>query len=270
MSNFIPSKIIKVIPRDPPWINGDIKRMLNRQQRLYKNYKRHGLKPEDKVRVDRFRDECNIAVQNAKKSYLEKMGKKLADPKNCQKSYWKILHRVMNRCRAPKIPPLFKNGIFIVDAKKKACEFIKYFSAQCKLLVNTSTLPEFQYLTDKRLSNILLTNDDILPLIRGLNKNKASGSDQISARMLSLCDDSIILPLKLIFQNILETGVYPEKWKLANVTPIHKKGSKQLVSNYRPISLLPICGKLFERIIFKNLYNHLVSNGLITKNQSGF
>ena len=88
--------------------------------------------------------------------------------------------------------------------------------------------------------------------------------------MLSLCDDSIILPLNLIFQNILETGVYPEKWKLANVTPIHKKGSKQLVSNYRPISLLPICGKLFERIIFKNLYNHLVSNGLITKNQSGF
>ena len=49
-----------------------------------------------------------------------------------------------------------------------------------------------------------------------------------------------------------------------------KKGSKQLSSNYRPISLLPICGKLFERIVFKNLYNHLVSNGLITKNQSGF
>ena len=59
-------------------------------------------------------------------------------------------------------------------------------------------------------------------------------------------------------------------WKLANLTPIHKKASKQLVSNYRPISLLPICGKLFERIIFKNLYNHLVSNDLITKNQSGF
>ena len=131
-------------------------------------------------------------------------------------------------------------------------------------------MPEFQYLTDKRLSKITLTNADILPLIRGLDKNKASGSDQISARMLSLCDDSIILPLKLIFENILATGVYPEKWKLADVTPIHKKGSKQLASNYRPISLLPICGKLFERLIFKNLYNHLVSNGLITKNQSGF
>ena len=61
--------------------------MLNCQQRLYKNCKRHGLKPEDKVRVDRFHDECNIVVQNAKNSYLEKMGKKLADPENCQKYY---------------------------------------------------------------------------------------------------------------------------------------------------------------------------------------
>ena len=209
-------------------------------------------------------------VKSAKINYLEKMGSKFADSDRCQKSYWKIINRVMNRCRAPKIPPLFDNGTFIVSAKEKACEFMKYFSAQCKLLVNNSTLPEFQYLTDKRLSNIPISNSNILHLIRGLNKNKSSGSNQISARMLSLCDESITLPLKLIFQNILSSGVYPEKWKLADVTPIHKKGSKQLVSNYRPISLLPICGKLFERIVFKNLYNHLDSNGLITKNQSGF
>ena len=74
MSNFIPSKVIKVNPRDPPWIDGDLKRMLNRQQRLYQNYKRHGFKSEDKVRVDRFRDECNIAVQNAKKVIWKKWG----------------------------------------------------------------------------------------------------------------------------------------------------------------------------------------------------
>ena len=88
--------------------------------------------------------------------------------------------------------------------------------------------------------------------------------------MLSLCDESIVLPLRLIFSNSLSTGVYPDIWKQANVTPVHKKGSKQLVFNYRPISLLPICGKLFERIVFKYTYNHLISNNLITMNQSGF
>ena len=59
-------------------------------------------------------------------------------------------------------------------------------------------------------------------------------------------------------------------WKLAKVTPIFKKGDKQSTKNYRPISLLPICGKLFEKIIFNNLYPYLNSNKLITRNQSGF
>ena len=56
----------------------------------------------------------------------------------------------------------------------------------------------------------------------------------------------------------------------ANLTPIHRKGSKQINSNYRPISLLPICSKIFEKIVFKNVYNHLVANNLLTKNQAGF
>ena len=80
----------------------------------------------------------------------------------------------------------------------------------------------------------------------------------------------MVLPLKLIFQNILATSIYPDMWKLANVTPIYKKGDKQLVTSYRLISLLPICGKLFEKIIFNNLYGYLNENNLLTKNQSGF
>ena len=88
--------------------------------------------------------------------------------------------------------------------------------------------------------------------------------------MLLLCDESVVLPLQIIFRNILASSIYPDLWKLANVTPIFKKENKQLVKNYRPISLLPICGKLFEKIVFNNLYLYLNSNNLITKNQSGF
>ena len=88
--------------------------------------------------------------------------------------------------------------------------------------------------------------------------------------MLLLCDDSIILPLNIIFKNIPLTSTYPEQWKLANVTPIFKKDDKQLIKNYRPISLLPICSKIFEKIIFKNLYSYLNTNNLLTTNQSGF
>ena len=88
--------------------------------------------------------------------------------------------------------------------------------------------------------------------------------------MLLLCDNTVVLPLQTIFENILITSTYPDMWKLADVTPIFKKGDKQLIKNYRPISLLPICGNSFERIIFNNHYSYLIANSLITKIQSGF
>ena len=77
-------------------------------------------------------------------------------------------------------------------------------------------------------------------------------------------------PLRIIFGNILSTVTYPDIWKLANVTPIFKISDKQLIGNHSPISLLPICDKIFEKIIFNNLYKHLTTHHLITKNQSGF
>ena len=88
--------------------------------------------------------------------------------------------------------------------------------------------------------------------------------------MLQFCGDSIAVPLKIIFNNVLQTGTFPDLWKLANVVPIHKKEDKRILKNYRPISLLPICAKIFEKLVFKHLYNFLISNGLITKKQSGF
>ena len=115
-----------------------------------------------------------------------------------------------------------------------------------------------------------LSINDINILLCKLNPNKATGSDGISAQMLLLCGDTVAFPLKLIFSNILSTGIYPNTWKLANVTPIHKKNDKEIINNYRPISLLPICSKLFEKLIFDQLYSFLITNNLITKNQSGF
>ena len=114
---------------------------------------------------------------------------------------------------------------------------------------NKSILTNFSYFSNEMLYNIRLTIDDIIPLIRSLNPNKAIGSDGIPFQILLFCDETVVLPLKIIFSNILPTGVYPDIWKFPNVTPIFKKGDfKQLIKNYRPISL-PILGKIREKII---------------------
>ena len=270
MSNFIPNEIKKIVPRDPPWITKPLKTLLNRKNRLFKNYKRHGYREVDRFRLDRFRIECQQAVEAAKLTYLTNLGNKVNNVNTSQKLYWKIINRVMNKCRAPKIPPILVNNCFILNCKEKAKYFNDFFSQQCKPVMNNSVLPTLTFHTDKRIDHVNIEPDEIISLIRKINPNKATGSDGISGQMLLLCDDSVSLPLYIIFANILSTQIYPDMWKLANVTPIFKKGDKQLIKNYRPISLLPICGKILEKIVFNNLYNYLNKNNLITKNQSGF
>ena len=126
------------------------------------------------------------------------------------------------------------------------------------------------FLTDERINYVTIENDEIISLIHKINPNKATGPDDISGQMSLLCYESVILPLQIIFTNIFSTSIYPDMWKLANVAPILKKGNKQLIKNYRPISLLPVCEKILEKIIFDNLYTYLHRNDFITKIQSGF
>ena len=135
----------------------------------------------------------------------------------------------MNKCRAPKIPPLFINNQFILDCKEKAKYFNELFSQQCKPIVNNSVPPNLTVLTDQKIENISIENCDIISLIRNINHNTASGSDGISGQMLLICDETVVSTLKIIFRNIIETSKYPDVWKLANVTPIFKKGNKQLI-----------------------------------------
>ena len=88
--------------------------------------------------------------------------------------------------------------------------------------------------------------------------------------MLKICGDSIYAPLDMIFKQALLTGVFPLEWKKGNIVPIHEKGVKQNIKNYRPVSLLPICSKIFERLIFNEMFIYFSANKLISKNQSGF
>ena len=154
--------------------------------------------------------------------------------------------------------------MYILNCKEKAKHLNDFISQQCKPIINGCVF------TDKGIDDITLQSDEIISLIRNLNPNKAPGSEEISGQRLLLCDNSVVLPLKMLFQNILVTPKYPDMWKLANVTPIFKKGDKQLIKNYRPISLLPIYSNIFENIIFNNLYSYLNTNNLLIKNQSGF
>ena len=99
-----------------------------------------------------------------------------------------------------------------------------------------------------RPSHINTTTDQIVVVIKKYNTNKADGYDKVSVAMLQLCAAQVAIPLGIIFRKCVITGIFPDSWKYANVQPVHKKNHRQLISNYRPISILPICGKILEEL----------------------
>ena len=169
------------------------------------------------------------------------------------------------------IPPLYHKNEFLIDFQKKAELFNFFFADQCSLISNSSDLPsKLEYLIQSRLSLITLSKDNIAKIIPNLDPNKAHGHDQISIRMLNLCSTSICKPLEIIFNQSLETGTFPNDWKKRDVIPVFKKGDKQILKNYRPISLLPVCHKIFEKLILNGMFKFFIENDLTSPNQSGF
>ena len=209
-------------------------------------------------------------IDDAKENYFKSLGKKLTDPNTGIKAYWQSINKLLNKKRFTNIPPLLENDIFVTNVQTKTMIFNDFFVRQCSLLENDAVLPTLSPRTSLILEDIEVSLRKILELIRSLDSNKAHGCDDVSIAMLKICDEAIVLPLQIIYTNCLEKGVYPNLWKRANVLPIHKKESRQLTKNYRPISLLPICGKLFEKITFDEIYTHLQENNLLSPKQSGF
>ena len=91
--------------------------------------------------------------------------------------------------------------------------------------------------------------------------------------MLKLCGDSIWKPLEIIFKNYLKEGIFSIEWKKEKnqcCADPQKKSDKQVLSNYRPVSLLPVCSKIFEWLMYNSVYKHISDDNLLSSNQSRF
>ena len=92
---------------------------------------------------------------------------------------------------------------------------------------------------------------------------KATGLDKIPCKLLKIAADIVASSLTSIFNQSISVGIFPIDWKLARVSPVFKKGKKSDLNNYRPISVIPIVAKIFEQIIYNQLYKYLNDNSLL-------
>ena len=128
---------------------------------------------------------------------------------------------VVKQQKIPCIPSLFHQNKCVTDVKKKAELFNCFFAKQCSIINNSSELPSnICKKTDKSISTVTFTSNDIATLIENFDPNKAHGHYMLSIRKLKLCGKSVCKPLDVKFQSCMKHGKFPTEWKKANV---HKK-----------------------------------------------
>lgn len=127
------------------------------------------------------------------------------------------------------------------------------------------------FINDQNNFNFYKTNElEIISIIKNLKSNSAPGIDDITTLIIQRCSKELAKPLVKIMNKIIDTGIYPEELKIAKVIPIFKGGDRTDASNYRPISILSIIAKIFDKIIDDRLMKFLKINKFISHKQFAF
>ena len=223
-SNYIPNKLITVDDKDPPWMNESIKKNIMAKKNACKSFNANKKNYDAYMKLQTISTKLSEIISKRKEDYYCALSDKLNDPHTSAKLYWSILKTLYNGKKIPLIPPILISNKLVSNFKEKAKHFNDFFASQCTPVPNNSTLPLVTTpITNTSLSSISFNDQDILNVIHSLNINKAHGFDDLSIRLLKICDSSIAKPLSIIFENCLQSRSFPNNWKKSNVVPIHKK-----------------------------------------------
>ena len=154
------------------------------------------------------------------------------------------------------------------------CEVLNDFFSSVYTAEDNARIPEatqvFNGDTDQELRDIQFTGSEVLNKINKLKNGKAPGDDGFIPEFLKRIGDYISEPLAKIFNSSMQEGIVPEDWRIANVAPLFKKGSRKVPGNYRPVSLTSYVGKLMETLIKDKITLHMERFNLIRNSQHGF
>ena len=268
----VPQKKVTIRPKDKVWFNSDLRREIRKRNRFHSIAKRTK-KDSDINNFKKQRNHVNNLKKYTKEQFFSNVSILLDDFSNTNtKSYWSLIKKLVKGIGDSTLIGQLKNdkGDLVSDDFEKARLLNEHFSTVSTINDSNISLPVFEQRTNKKLENILITPNEILDILQILKLGKATGLDGISHHMLKNTRNTICYPLAILFNLSLEKSEFPSLWKIASVLPLFKNGEKTLVTNYRPISLLSSVGKVFERVMFKHVFNYFISNNLLYKYQSGF
>jgi hypothetical protein len=252
----------------PKWFNNNIKKLIHNRTKAYKAYKREKTHNNEQIYVD-SRRQVKRAIRQAKKEYEVMIARDCKE--NPKRFYDYVTNRKPLREKVGQL--LCDSGELAVSNHEVAETLNKYFSSVFTIENNKEAPTAIQMRTfceSEKLTSIQITEKDVAKYISKLNITKSPGPDNLYPRVLKELKENVTLPLTKIFNSSLKRAEVPKDFKLANITPIFKKGDRKLASNYRPISLTSVACKIMESIIRDEIVKHLDKYNLIKDSQHGF
>ena len=269
MDVYVPHRKFQVRPHSSPWFTPACAAAIAHRNHYYNLYHRNN-SDESKTLFRQASNRCKRVIEHAKLQYTERTRDQITSQKIGTRDFWRIANSVLKRDKS-SIPPLFNGPEVLTSASDKAELLAEQFAKNSTLSDKDSTLPHFQKRTNVSFSEVRVTPRLVAEAISQLEIGKASGPDEIPVVVLKNCAPELSFILSHIFNMCLQESVFPECWKVSSVVPVFKNsGDQSDPKNYRPISLLSVVSKLFERLINNRLVQHLEATNLFTDFQYGF
>ena len=256
-----------------PWITSQLQREMRKRDYLKQKAVR-----EDNYQIwEQFkhaRNHTNNLIKTAKREYFVN---NFEINKSNSKETWNLINQLSSRSSKKSVNiSEIKTGTNVINTPTELAEtFNLHFSTVGKKLAaeipNENMEPEaYMQRTQHRFSLKAPTVSTVYKLLENINVRKATGLDGVSNKLLKFAAHIVAPSLTEIFTTSVNTGIFPTEWKIPRVTPIFKKGKKNDLNNYRPISVIPTVAKILEKIVYEQLFSYFNDNNLLTSCQSGF
>ena len=279
VDSHIPLKKITILAKQlicKPWQSKGLLKCSKKQKLLYERALKSG-NEDDHTKHKLYRSTLQRILHKCKKNYYISQCAKFKDD---SKRLWKTINNVVKKTtdKTCIIDSIKVGNIVYNDSNIISNEFGRYFSTIGMSIAtkdgNSSNSVDFYLNKIPWVKNSVFltpcTSTEIKTLIATLPNKASSGYDNIDNRLLKEIGDCILKPLTTLFNMSLQFGLFPKDMKVSDITPLFKNGSRQMPTNYRPISLLPTISKLLEKIMYSRIYSFMDTNQLFFHSQYGF
>ena len=276
-------KLSKRNPVNNPWITDGILEAIFTKEILYEEWtkakKTKELSPEQvevhHTNFTKYRRCLKHIIKTQKNAYN---CTKIMEHQGDSKKTWQVINELRGKCKKTLKPQFCVDGVRITERRIIANKFNEYFASLASSLnnkvdeqMNNEPLPPFsEFMPKTNPKSIYLaecTEQEVSEIISGLQNGKAS---DFPIRVIKNLSKILSPVLANHYNKLMSAGNFPGILKIGKISPIFKKGNEEFLQNYRPVSTLPIFGKIFEKIIYSRLYSFLSSQGILCENQFGF